>query len=1254
MMFGLFSSSPRVPDALWNQGSPMRRRLSKFRRYSMMILLLLFCAIIGAYTVVTDSSRVRAAAEDYLSRITGGDVKVGKATLSIFEGLRLDRVTVTVPNSGKTEPPLFSAESFQIRPNLTKLVRGEIEAASILAIGPSVQLIEDVDARQWNYDRLERRTPTTGPSKERREFPKLPEIRLRNARVEYGRVQQGKLKRTGTMAIEGQLIPDDSQKSYGFSLQSRGGSDLMGPRVEGQIDLTTQRVRATLRNVEFGADMRAMLPQQVQRWWQQHELAGRVDVPILDSSIKDGGDFRAGVELNGVTMIIRPEETQSSDEIWRRAAINEMIAMSRALGADSGGWLTTAGESIRPSPVVLREARGSFVFTNKGIEFSEVVGWVEGIAVRFDGKVDGYSADAPAQMRVTSLPTENIVIPVNPGWINILPPAARETYDHMRPRGTAKLELLLRRPSAGARVEVEGAIEIVEGGFTFDRFPYPIDRASGRITLGPDSKTGKDALKLIGLKGYGAAGGPNEESPVSIEGIIAPLSSDPGVDITIRGTAISSEPLLMQSFPPITRRALRSLDAPNRGDWPKFTANVVCNVFRPEGPRTPWSTEVDVEILNAEGAPEAFPYHLSGVTGKLEVRRDHVNIIGATMKRDGATVTIDGKVSWHEDDSPGPKPQPGESTVRTELRINAVNAPIDENLLSALPPTYRAWMERLGVQGRFDLSGDILPNQKKSKPTDPSTTFAFDVKLSDATIWPKDGTFSINSVAAELALEPEKLTLKRFTAKRGEAEIAGAGTVEWPNNQPRLDMTATAERLDLDAALYNLLPDAGRAGWDAVKPTGTVDAKIAFKGALDADTPLFEITLRPRELSVLPDAFPCTFTNVAGSVSINRKRVTLNQMTARRGEAKVALSGVGNLPTGVWDFTVDADDVTLDKEIIAALPPTLSELATQSSLSGKYNVEFTRLRLSRSSAATQPGDSNDVDFAVRLETKNGALEAGVPIREINGAFEFEGASAAGELGALKGKIDVPRFLLGSQEISQVTATLSKQPASPIVHLTDIRSIIAGGEVAGQVDWAWPDDGPARYAMSLVVRDADVTKLVADAAPQLRGSLTASLAVEGAWNDPTSRRGRGDVMVEGKEMYRIPLLLGLLQITNLSLPINSPFERAFARYGLDGNRVTFEAIELSAEQMSMRGDGFLDFGDKKVQLNFVTDAKSWLKVPILDDFLRGARNELLQIRVRGTLSDPKVSAGALPTISTTIDEVFRGDGVNDNEAAKVKR
>ena len=71
-------------------GAAFAPRISPLRRWGMVFVLLLLSGVIVTYWYLTDARRVRAMAENYLAQLTGGDVEVRSATLSIFEGLRLD------------------------------------------------------------------------------------------------------------------------------------------------------------------------------------------------------------------------------------------------------------------------------------------------------------------------------------------------------------------------------------------------------------------------------------------------------------------------------------------------------------------------------------------------------------------------------------------------------------------------------------------------------------------------------------------------------------------------------------------------------------------------------------------------------------------------------------------------------------------------------------------------------------------------------------------------------------------------------------------------------------------------------------------------------------------------------------------------------------------------------------------------------------------------------------------------------------
>jgi hypothetical protein len=225
------------------------------------------------------------------------------------------------------------------------------------------------------------------------------------------------------------------------------------------------------------------------------------------------------------------------------------------------------------------------------------------------------------------------------------------------------------------------------------------------------------------------------------------------------------------------------------------------------------------------------------------------------------------------------------------------------------------------------------------------------------------------------------------------------------------------------------------------------------------------------------------------------------------------------------------------------------------------------------------------------------------------------------------------------------AGITKLRGEPTVRVSDLRGNIAGGNIFGDAAVTLPATGPSRYALTLVLRDADVRAITGSTDPNLSGTVSASLDLGGVVGDPTQRRGRGDVRVSGENMYRIPLILGLLQVTNLSLPISSPFENAFVRYSVEGQLVSLDEIHLSNKTMDMEGHGHIDFASKQVEMSFATQHPDWLSFPILGGFWNTAQSELLRIHVTGSLESPKVSASSLDTVTTTVDHVFHGEQGN---------
>jgi hypothetical protein len=1307
-----FLSPDRLYDRHWRPGHPFRRNPSAKRRWTMLLLFAFLCALIGGYLYITDPSRVKQLAESELTRLIGGHVTVGKAKLSLFEGLRLEFVNVYVDRGGADDSLLFSANQFFVDYDAKALLAGNLRLTRIAAIDPTVQLIENLDTGRWNYQRMRRATGSGGGGgKSGQPMPALPQVILRNAQIEYAETIGGQPVSAGTMAIEGQLAPSSDGQRYTFELQSRGGSaapklgSSIGPTVQGTLRRDTGEVTASLRDFKFGQDVRSMLPAQVRAWWDRHNLAGAVDVPVLaytPSHDRDEAKFRVETLFRQVNLTVRPEEWMSRDEITVHAWAQDAFEAMREAGLNTNGVVDRIATLAAPSPIRLDDVQGNFVFTEDGILLRNVSGQLEENRFSIEGRIDGYSPLSQAKIQIASTETK---IPAQPQYITSLPQPVRELYAHLRPQGICTLQVTLERPTIGGRLEFAGAVNIVDGNFVFDRFPYPVRNATGQIVFGFDPTTGYETVKLLNLKGKGVKGGPNENAIVNLSGLIGPLTSDVGVFVKVSADDIREEPALRAAFPPEVLKALENLDADGKGEYPKFLGGFECRVNRPIGPRSPWIVETDVELRNASGKMVAFPYPLENVTGKLEIREGYVDIINATMRKpNDASLTIDGRVTWRAG-AGGRALEPGETRnratgARPDLKITARNVPIDKQLLAAMPEDRRAWLTKVGLTGTLDIDGRVWWPAASERDavarsaTSSDLTHAFDLTLRNGTIWPAEGTFSIANLAGSLRLLPDRVVISQMSAKRGAADLTGRGELSWAQNDPKVFVSGTASRLELDRDLYRVLPPPAQKAWDAIAPEGSVDVDVTYSGAVGAKlaatttpttpaavaaatqpapplastrpaaTPLdkLDLIISPVKLAATVKAFPYRLSDITGTVRLDKGKVTLTDVTGKHGAGTIRVSGSGAADKTDWDLRLSAEKIAVDEAFVTALPSGLQTVIEGLKMAGTVNFDFSKLKIRETPPAerlpvvvakappkpgTPPPDPNaaplDVDFAVRLGMSDASLDVGVPMTRVGGRLALEGNVRSSRLGDLNGAIDLPSLTLSDRPATDVHAEFFKPASKQGLHIGNVTGRLAGGRINGNVNLTFPDEGASRYVMELVLRDADIRELTGEMTQDLSGQLSASLNLQGDWTDTKSRRGRGEVTVAGKEMYKIPLVLGLLQITNLSLPITAPFSQGEARYTVDGQVLTVESLALRSRDMVMNGSGQLDFSKKRVAMTFTTDNPNWPKLPIVGDIIHTAKNELLQIHIKGTLQDPKVSASAASTVTTTVDEVLRGDG-----------
>ena len=1211
----------------WRLGDPHRRGISLRRRLVTLLVFASLLAVIGGYVFLTDARRVRRMAQQYLGDLVGGTVEVRSASLSVFEGLRLEGLRISTPD-GQT---VFSAGSLQVSYEPSRLLRGRLHATRLLATDAVVRMVEYPNEGRWNFQSLRQGSGDTsvglssGGARAVSRLPRLPEIVLRNARVEYAECRQDQTEELGRLSIEGQLEPIDGQL-YRFRLTTRGRSDPIGPAIEGTLSLRGEFIEARLPRFEVGRDLQSMLPSRVRSWWTNHALGGAVRVPLLRIERLDDGttSFNVEVSVDGVSMRVEPALWMGGETLAVMRDARRVANSLASLGLDERSIIERARDAASTGPAELRDVAGTFRFSPTRVEIDALAARYYENVVRVDGVMDGYEPGAPMRLTIASSESQPLRISESPDFLHTLPPRAREIYHRFRPRGIGSVVVEIRRDRPFAPTSVSGRLDVSSGQFTFDRIPYPVHDAKGRIRFGVDRQTGREELVIEGLRGSGVPGSVNADAVVELRGRVSPLDHSSAVQITVTGTNVSSDATLLAALPPRTRRVLRALDADKTGRLPRFSGDFVCEVTRTPGDAGTWNTTVDVDVRSGEARIVSFPYPLTDVRVNLRVEDDRIRVSNGRVRRGNMELAVEGSLRFPEASFDGTTPG-----VSADLRLRGESVPIDRELIDALPSEVRQAVERLQLSGTIDFDGRAIVDDT-SEPQ-----FDLTLRLRDGSVRPRDSSFTLRDVSAMLRLRTDVVLLQEMTARHGDATVTGHGVLRrGKDGSTAGSIELSAKALPFDENLRSLLPDVGRGQWDRIRPAGSADVLLAYSLAPDSTT-TYRVQVDPQRMSIAPPALPFPLEEVAGRVILTPAAVELIDLQARHGATRFTLSGTlaNDSTTTAGELRGSVVGLTLDDKLLASLPSSLAEPLRSIDARGSVDLSVERWRRRFVEARREE------EFDLLLSARDVSCNPGIPVVDASGQLKLGGVLLDGVVRRLDGQIELQRATLAGRSLRQARATLQRSPGSSVVALRDIRGSLADGELAGQVEIAPANGSPGRYALSLVLRGADLRQLTGADDDRTDARLTASVALEGRVGETSSRRGRGDVVVQGKELYQLPVLLGLFHVTNLSLPIRSPFDRGSASYGVVGDRLTIEQLELRAADLRLSGSGVVDFSSRAVSLDFTTDA-AWARLPLIGEFLQGARNELLQLRVRGTLQEPRVGAGAFGTLTTTIDEVLQ--------------
>ncbi len=1172
------------------------------RRLAMAGLLSLGLGYYG-YQYFTSDERIRQQAVNFLTRFTGGEVRIGRARFGLFSGISLRDVMIAMPGHIDFDPTaqsleqrqVFAAVTLQLRHEPFSLLTGRLKVAEILADRPTVTLVKNAGHPDYTYNWQTLFPPRPQEGKGGRAV--LPLIRIRDAHVRILEIIDNRRRPQPEIDLSALAWPDLHRlEAYTVEWRKTGDQPDRG-RLFYKPGAGTYR--GELPALPF-ATVKATLPERYREWLEALEIAGQIKPEQIHYDARR--QSRATIRLDGIRLSV-PMETE---ERPTSQAVKRFLKLSDVTGQ-----------------LVLTPAQSTAKITGK---LNQADCEVTATVTNYAGPLEEAGFDIHLKVDNVLLPDPN-----DAGGRRFIQriKKVRGLFNDFDPHGRADIDLhLTKAPGRDMGVIVRGTMKPRGCDASYRFFPYRLTNVTGTVRFADD---GVWLENLSGDHGSGLA---------VINGHLDSPDWFTGLRLDITADNAPLDPALRQAVPEKFRDIWRRFDTVG-------LANLNVRLRRAPGTREkgpgPWTTYIDAELVETFGRFVQFPYHLSHVTGRLIIDNDRIRVSGLTGMHGPTSVRLDGEARYGAEDG-----------RELEFRLEARDLAIDEDLASVLPPDGRKAFDRMRPSGRVDLLGRVFMTRDAQH-----VSYDIAADLHDVAICYESLPCPVEKIRGRLAFTPQRIVLTDISGRRASAarpqttsagdatptEITLRGHVEHRADGPMVDLTIGCDQLLLDKALYDVLPAGLKKTWDTFAPTGRIHltTHIRRAGIGPKRVSTHETTIETLGNTVCYPALPVKVGDVRGRIHMTDEWAELRNMTGRFGEGRLQLSGriplVGRERTG--RLRLRAEGMRFDEPLRKALPNRMRKAWDGLEPSGTFDLDLTELTYH-----VAPDRPVAWTYRGRLALHDATLNLGFEATEVEGSLSGHGtARGDGSDLTVDAALSLKRGAINQRVLTDLTGRMRRAPGSSTLVLSDLIGQIYGGRASG---YGQAEFGPSdtRYGLHMIVRDMALGPFLnstrsKDTPPtKATGTVDGRLYLSGVSGQVGSRHGAGEVHVRHAQMYKLPFVLAMLSTINFAIPDDNAFHNAQAVFHLQGDQLVFETIELQGKSLSMLGSGSMDTETETLNLTFLTGSPHPLpRIPLLTEMVQNVSRELMEIEITGPLSDPSMQGRSLRSLRTTLEALF---------------
>jgi hypothetical protein len=795
-------------------------------------------------------------------------------------------------------------------------------------------------------------------------------------------------------------------------------------------------------------------------------------------------------------------------------------------------------------------------------------------------------------------------------------PLLQVFFDNFNPQGLLDLDVVLTgKVKEIAKTQCKGYLGCKDISIKYFEFPYLVEHLAGNIDVTETSMTMKDIKAAHGkvdiiMNGYCDGFGKTMDSRVVLSSNNMILDEDLYVALLehhkklwsiFSPAGIVSGDFIYTAKPPDTRRM-----------------------------------ELYADLLDVSIMCQYFPYQVAGITGKLSVDGDLIELKDVVSKQNGGTIKMQGVITQADTVNPV-----------YDFKIQAQNVAIDKTLISAFPAEQKKFFSDFEIQAKGDADIYIHSVNDVQIPVDYLAKLNMRGEAIKHPLLPdvlKDVTLDAN-------LTPLTFEIKKFNATFRENPIDAAGTIWMATEKEPVGYCMWLKAMNFNPDSNTVASVLGQGSVKMMEDfqfTGRVNLEAAISKNARIKCPEFEVAVDCLSNTAVISKLNMPLKDITGRIIIEPENIEFASLAATpAGSApaetipRIILDGkMKTDPQGIdtAELKLSAKDMPLDDSLVPVLGK-LGDYYSQSYPAGKFDVNLDKIKLLKN-------DSNERTLLVNgtMAFKDCSIGQDKGISNIFALCDVDAAYKVG------GGLERCRLFLDFQNIAIEQRPFNNLKLPIVVDVNNNKIIIdnfvgdcLGGKISGNAVVETDKESKfSKYQIDMALANVNTEGFVSPqtvSAEKTPGQTNAELHVQGDFQNPDVTMGRFIAEAKGIKPKKTGIVTQIRTKIYETVKKDMALDNVSIQSVIKGREVQISRFDIYGPTASLRGTGTYQLGTNSINVNFTAYSAAGKEEPgFIESLTAGFGPAFLKVDMTGKLENPDIKVYPLPILNKSIEMI----------------